>query len=159
MGIVNIKKDKETGKAYIEDYRIGAAKIEYVAGKLSDLKEWYLKSDGIGDLLGGVCAIDGFEEMTMVTYSGGRKFAIGVLDKRNFEGETMKQNQILYCEKYGIMETKLDGQMMTYYASHRSDRKEDCVTYKVIVDLKEFREVERTQLKHYYKKGEINMYL
>lgn len=81
MKIAEITKDKKTGKTYVEDYRIKETRIEYVKGKLSDLKEWYLKSDGIGDLLGSIHMIDGFEDMTIVEYSGGRKFAIGVPNK------------------------------------------------------------------------------
>ena len=65
----------------------------------------------------------------------------------------------LYCEKYGILDSKINGKCMTYIASHLSSVKEDCCTYKVTINLEEMKEIERKRLKHYYKKGEINMYL
>lgn len=67
--------------------------------------------------------------------------------------------QTLYCEKYGIIESTLNKNLMTYYTSHPSNKKEDCITYKVTVNLEKFKEIERSPLKRYYKKGEVNMYL
>lgn len=66
----------------------------------------------------------------------------------------LDHKRTIYCEKYGVLETKVKGKYMTYYTSYLQSRE----TYKVIVNLESGEET-RTKLKGYYKKGEINMYL
>ncbi|WP_202874201.1 hypothetical protein [Carnobacterium maltaromaticum] len=68
--------------------------------------------------------------------------------------EILEYKRTIYCEKYGVLDTKVNGKYMTYYASYLQSRE----TYKVIVDLDSGEET-RKKLKGYYKKGEINMYL
>lgn len=71
----------------------------------------------------------------------------------------MELASTLYCEKYGILDSEINGKYLSYITSHFSSVKEDCCTYKVTVNLEEMKEIERKRLKYYYKKGEINMYL
>lgn len=68
--------------------------------------------------------------------------------------EELELAQTLYCEKYGIIESTLKGTDMIYYTSHLQSRE----TYRAVVNLRNGKE-KRTKLKHYYKKGEVNMYL
>lgn len=63
----------------------------------------------------------------------------------------------LYCEKYGIIESRIKGKIMVYYTSYPSSK--EPTTYKVAVDLERFVEIDRIELKYYYKKGEVNSYL
>lgn len=69
--------------------------------------------------------------------------------------ETLKNIETNYCERYGIVEVTRKGKLMTYYASYPTSRE----TYKIVVDLEKFKEIERKQLSRYYKKGELNMCL
>lgn len=65
-------------KEYIEDYRIKNAKVEFIEGKKSDLREVYATSPGIGDLLScfGMNDLTGIDDLTIVQY--GDKYALGV---------------------------------------------------------------------------------
>ena len=67
------KKDNDI---YIKDYRL-KKDIKLIKGKLSDLNEWYYKSEGLGDLL-GVCRsfVNDIDNIVIVKYSN--KYAIGV---------------------------------------------------------------------------------
>ena len=67
----------------------------------------------------------------------------------------MENKATLYAEKYGVLEYKLIGKSMVYYANHLNER----ATYKVTVNLETMKEKSRKALKRYYKKGNINMYL
>ena len=67
----------------------------------------------------------------------------------------MNNKATLYAEKYGVLEYKLIGKSMVYYANHLNER----ATYKVTVNLETMKEKSRKALKRYYKKGNINMYL
>lgn len=68
----------------------------------------------------------------------------------------MEQAQLRYCEKYGIIDSQRIRNSMIYYSSYPSVSQDKAITYKVTVDLERFEEVERRQLKRYYKKGEVN---
>ncbi|MEI5995645.1 hypothetical protein [Candidatus Enterococcus mansonii] len=74
----------------------------------------------------------------------------------NTKNHELEKAQTLYCEKIGIRDSKRIGDHMIYYASYPSVGKDKAITYKVTVNLERFEEVERQQLKRYYKKGEIN---
>lgn len=71
----------------------------------------------------------------------------------------MEQAQLLYSEKYGIIESIRIKNRMIYYASYPSQGQDKKITYKITVDLETLEEMERTELKKYYKKGEVNMCL
>ena len=81
--------------------------------------------------------------------------------KMNKENQNVdyENQQTIYAEKYGIIESKLVGSEMIFYTSHPAAYKPDQVTYKVTVDLDKLKEKERKKLKKYYKKGEVNLYL
>lgn len=68
----------------------------------------------------------------------------------------MEQAQVQYCERYGIIDAQRFKNHMFYYSSYPSEGQDKSVTYKITVDLERFEEVERRQLKRYYKKGEVN---
>lgn len=57
----------------------------------------------------------------------------------------MEQQELCYCEKYGILEATRKGHLMIYYSSYPLER----VTYKIIVDLTNFSELERQELTRY----------
>ena len=65
----------------------------------------------------------------------------------------MENKATLYAEKYGILEYKLVGKSMVYYANHFSER----ITYKVTVNLVTMKEKSRLPMKRYYQKGNINV--
>jgi len=67
---------KKDNKTYIQDYRL-KNDIEIVKGKLSDLKEWYYKSNGLGDLL-GTCANLMQDNNNLVIVNYGKKYALGI---------------------------------------------------------------------------------
>ena len=67
----------------------------------------------------------------------------------------MNNKAILYAEKYGVLEYKLIGKSMVYYANHLSER----ATYKVTVNLEKMKEKSREKMSRYYQKGNVNMYL
>lgn len=52
--------------------------------------------------------------------------------KKVMKKNEIENNQICYCEKYGIIESVTKKEKMIYYSSYPS---EHC-TYKIIVDLK-----------------------
>lgn len=67
------KKDNDT---YIKDYRL-KKDIKLIKGKLSDLNEWFYKSEGLGDLLGACSSfVNDIDNIVIVKYSS--KYAIGV---------------------------------------------------------------------------------
>ncbi|MGL9757255.1 hypothetical protein [Enterococcus sp. DIV2324] len=68
----------------------------------------------------------------------------------------LEKAQTLFCEKYGIRESKRINDHMIYYASYPSVGQDKAITYKVTVNLERSEEVERQQLKRYYRKGEVN---
>lgn len=77
------------GKSYLSDYRLGDMKLPYIQGRLKDLNEWYLKSIGLGDLLGSF-VIDNFtseerEKLIVVEYNGtnGKMYALGTVQWEN----------------------------------------------------------------------------
>ena len=67
----------------------------------------------------------------------------------------MNNKAISYAEKYGILEYKLIGNSMVYYANHLNER----ATYKVTVNLETMKEKSREKMSQYYQKGNVNMYL
>lgn len=67
----------------------------------------------------------------------------------------MENKATLYAEKYGILEYKLIGKSMVYYANYLNEN----TTYKVTVNLETMKEKSRLPLKRYYKKGNINVSL
>ena len=67
----------------------------------------------------------------------------------------MKNKATLYAEKYGILEYKLVGKSMVYYANHFSER----ITYKVTVNLEKMKEKSREKMSRYYQKGNMNVSL
>ena len=67
----------------------------------------------------------------------------------------MENQAILYAEKYGVLEYRLIGKTMVYYANHLNER----TTYKVTVNLETMTEKSRKALKRYYKKGNMNVSL
>lgn len=67
----------------------------------------------------------------------------------------MKNQATIYAEKYGVLEYKLVGKNMVYYANHLNEH----VTYKVTVNLEKMKEKSRVPMKRYYKKGNINVSL
>lgn len=67
----------------------------------------------------------------------------------------MDNKATLYAEKYGVLEYKLIGKSMVYYANHLNER----ITYKVTVNLVTMKEKSRKALKRYYKKGNMNISL
>lgn len=62
-----------------------------------------------------------------------------------------------YAEKYGIIDYKVKGNRMIYYANYPAYIAEPNRTYKVTVRLDTMKE-ERQLLKKYYPKGNHNMY-
>ena len=67
----------------------------------------------------------------------------------------MENKATSYAEKYGILEYKIVGKSMVYYANHLNER----TTYKVTVSLVTMKENSRVPMKRYYQKGSVNMYL
>lgn len=71
-----------------------------------------------------------------------------------------EKNATLYCERYGIVDYKISGNELVYYANHPSSHpSERNITYKVTVDLDTNKTIERKELKRYYKWGQFNKYL
>lgn len=66
------------------------------------------------------------------------------------------QRAIEYAEKYGILDFKVKGNRMTYYANYPAYLKEPDRTYKVTVRLDTMKE-ERQLLNKYYPKGNANL--
>ena len=67
----------------------------------------------------------------------------------------MNNKATLYAEKYGILEYKLVGKSMVYYANYLNEN----TTYKVTVSLVTMKEKSREKMSRYYQKGNVNMYL
>ena len=67
----------------------------------------------------------------------------------------MDNQATLYAEKYGILEYKIQGKTMVYYANHLNEN----TTYKVTVNLEKMKEKSREQMSRHYQKGNVNMYL
>ena len=67
----------------------------------------------------------------------------------------MNNKAISYAEKYGVLEYKIVGKSMVYYANYLNER----ITYKVTVNLETMKEKSRKALKRYYKKGNMNVSL
>ena len=67
----------------------------------------------------------------------------------------MNNKAILYAEKYGILEYKIFGKTMVYYANHLNEH----TTYKVTVNLVTMTEKSRLPLKRYCQKGNVNVSL
>ena len=72
--------------------------------------------------------------------------------KHNYENEAL-----LYAELHGILEYKVKGSSMIYYANYPQYLAEPRKTYKVIYNLKTKTEI-RTLLKRCNKLGNYNMY-
>ena len=64
---------------------------------------------------------------------------------------------IEYAEKHGIIEFKVKGNRMIYYANYPAYIAEPDRTYKVTIRLDTMKE-ERKLLNKYYPKGNHNMY-
>ena len=62
-----------------------------------------------------------------------------------------------YAEEHGIIDYKVNGNKMTYYANYPKYLAEPRRTYKVVYDLESGVET-RTLLKKYYRRGIYNMY-
>lgn len=67
----------------------------------------------------------------------------------------MNNQATLYAEKYGVLEYKIHGKSMVYYANHLNER----ITYKVTVNLVTMTEKSRKAMKKYYQKGNVNVSL
>ena len=67
----------------------------------------------------------------------------------------MNNKAILYAEKYGILDYKVIGKTMVYYANYLNEN----TTYKVTVNLVTMKEKSRLPMKRYYQKGNINVSL
>ena len=68
------------GKRFISDYRVKNGDVPFSKGKLSDLAEWYYRSQGLGDLLSSVIVDMKEEDYKIIEYKGsqGRMFALGI---------------------------------------------------------------------------------
>ena len=66
------------------------------------------------------------------------------------------QRAIEYAERYGILDFKVKGNRMTYYANYPRYLSEPNRTYKVTVRLDTMKE-ERQLLNKYYEKGNANL--
>lgn len=64
---------------------------------------------------------------------------------------------IQYCEKYGIVEFRVAGGKLIYYANYPDYLSQKRVTYKVTVNLDTMEE-SRVELKRFNKVGNANMY-
>ena len=71
--------------------------------------------------------------------------------------EQKEQRALEYAEKYGIIDYKVDGNKMIYYANYPEYLAEPKRTYKVIVRLNTMKE-ERQLLRYWNKKGNANIY-
>jgi len=69
-----------------------------------------------------------------------------------------KSRAIQYAEKYGIVEYKVDGKKMVYYANYPPAGLDPRQTYKVTVNLDTLKEESRVGLKRWNSKGNYNMY-
>ena len=67
----------------------------------------------------------------------------------------MENKATLYAEKYGVLEYKIVGKSMVYYANQLNEN----TTYKVTVNLETMKENSRKKMSRYYQKGNVNMYL
>ena len=72
--------------------------------------------------------------------------------KRNYEDMAL-----LYAELHGILDYKVKGSSMIYYANYPKYLAESRRTYKVVYNLKSKTET-RTLLKRWNKLGNANMY-
>ena len=72
--------------------------------------------------------------------------------KHNYEEEAL-----LYAEKYGILDYKVKGSSMIYYANYPKYLAKPRRTYKVTYNLKSKTET-RVLLKRWNKLGNVNMY-
>lgn len=72
--------------------------------------------------------------------------------KRNYKDEAL-----LYAELHGILEYKVKGSSMIYYANYPKYLAEPRRTYKVVYNLKSKTET-RTLLKRWNKLGNYNLY-
>lgn len=73
----------------------------------------------------------------------------------------MKNYEVLaskYAEEYGIIEYKVDGNKMIYYANYPEYMSEKRRSYKVAVNLDEMKEESRVLLSKWNKNGNHNMY-
>lgn len=68
--------------------------------------------------------------------------------------DEMERLQTYYSEKNNIWGSKRKGKLMIFYVSNPTEK----ASYKVTVDLEKFEEIERKELKRYYKEGEANRY-
>ena len=71
--------------------------------------------------------------------------------------EQKEQRAIEYAEEHGIIDYKINGNRMIYYANYPPYIAEPNRTYKVTVRLNTMKE-ERQLLNKYYPKGNLNMY-
>lgn len=67
------------------------------------------------------------------------------------------QRAVEYAEKHGIIDFKVKGNRMIYYANYPAYIAEPDRTYKVTIRLNTMKE-ERQLLNKYYPKGNLNMY-
>lgn len=74
------KEVEKDGKTFLSDYRIKNGNIPFSKGKLSDLKEWYMKSDGLGNLLSSIVIDMDEDDYKIVEYRGsyGKAYAVGI---------------------------------------------------------------------------------
>ena len=72
--------------------------------------------------------------------------------KRNYEDEAL-----WYAEEHGILEYKVKGSSMIYYANYPKYLAEPRRTYKVVYNLKNRTET-RTLLKRWNELGNYNLY-
>lgn len=70
--------------------------------------------------------------------------------------EQKEQIALEYAEKYGIIEYKVNGNRMIYYANYPEYLSEPKRTYKVTVRLNTLKE-ERQLLKYWNPKGNYNL--
>ncbi len=70
----------------------------------------------------------------------------------------MSERAIEYAETYGIIDYKVTGTKMVYYANYPVVQYEKRRTYKVIVDLNKMKECSRERLKRWNRNGNHNMY-
>ena len=70
--------------------------------------------------------------------------------------EIMDDKAIKYAEKYGIIEYEVKNNTMIYYTNYPQYSSNQRYTMKVVVDLITMKEVERTKLKRWNKKGAYN---
>ena len=70
---------------------------------------------------------------------------------------TKEQKALLYAEKYGILDYKIKGNRMIYYANYPEHLSEPRKTYKVTVRLDTMKE-ERQRLTKWRAEGNANLY-